>query len=62
MNKGTMLLVVSGLTVITCCIFSQLFIKFSKLSKLKLNKLYSRKKYHKTRMIQKYLEEQLEVA
>lgn len=48
----TTLGVISAISVLSCCVISQLIIMWSRKSQLKLNKYYSRKKFEKDQLIQ----------
>ena len=54
----TTLGVISAISVLSCCVISQLIIMWSRKSQLKLNKYYSRKKFEKDQLIQYITREQ----
>ena len=46
-DRPWMIAVIGGLSVLGCCVFSQVIAASAKKSKLKLNKYYQRKKHEK---------------
>ncbi len=51
-NKSLLLFLLSFLTVAVCCIISQVIVRISKNYRITLNKLKTRQKFEKARMIQ----------
>lgn len=54
----TTLGIISAISVLSCCVISQLIIIWARKSQLKLNKYYSRKKFEKDQLIQYITREQ----
>ncbi|CDW76734.1 UNKNOWN [Stylonychia lemnae] len=54
-QKPVLVFLGSLFTVLICCIFSQCLVRISKNYNLSLQKYYSKKKYEKAKLIQRYL-------